>query len=474
MLNFRNIPLIAPIMKKNLLVVFLASFLAFTSQAQTTLTLDSTVLNYETVIGGIDIPWEITWGPDNWIWMTERFGRVSRVNPDNGQQDVILDISGTVYQASESGLLGLEFHPQWPDSNYVFIAYTYGDFFNITERMERYEYNGTSLVNPMTIVDGIAGNTTHDGCRILALSDGTLILTTGDAQNTPFSQNLNSLNGKVLRYNPDGSIPADNPIAGSPVFSWGHRNAQGLWEHNGIIYCSEHGPSNDDEFHILEKGRNYGWPNVEGMCNLSSEIAFCNDSNVVEPLVVWTPTIAPSDIIWYDHPSIPEWQNSILMTVLKDKELIKLELNGSGDQVMSQTAYLSNQFNRLRDICVSPTGAVYIATNGSSWSNNNPNSHSIIKIWNDNFSQVGVGEYDFSKEALTLMPNPAEGDVSLRFTPGLVGAQVSVIDVTGKQVAAFQVSAETMPFERGELAAGTYYVKVQSEYGQITESLVLR
>jgi len=457
-------------MKKFLLSAIVCVF-GYSAMAQTTFTLDSTVLEQTTVITGIDIPWEITWGPDDMIWTTERYGRVSRIDPVTGAQDVVLDISSTVYQASESGLLGLAFHPDFTNSSYVYLVYTYGSFSNIRERMVRYEYNGTSLVNPFTMIEDIVGNTTHIGSRLLVLPDNTIIMTTGDAQNPVWSQDITEMTGKVLRFNLDGTIPADNPFAGSPVYSWGHRNAQGLWLHNNILYCSEHGPSNDDELHIIMKGRNYGWPNVEGYCNTTSEMAFCADSNVVEPLAVWTPTIAPSDIIWYDNPAIPEWNNSLLMTVLKDKRLIRFKFNATGDMVTSEDDFLVNQFGRLRDICIGPDGSVYIATNGNSWSNTNPFSHSIIKLRPINPNSVEEVE---NEQEFHLMPNPASSHVVLAVTNGLLGETAQVYDVTGKSVLEVKLTEYNTTINCSALPAGTYYVRLSTAKGNWNETLIVR
>ena len=145
-------------------------------------------------------------------------------------------------------------------------------------------------------------------------------MTTGDAQQQPQAQNPASLNGKILRLNLDGTIPANNPTPGSPVYTLGHRNPQGLVQlPNGRIYSSEHGPNNDDEINQIEAGRNYGWPNVEGYCDLPAEATFCAANNVREPLTVWTPTIAPAGLTYYDHPAIPGWRGSLLLAVLKDQ-----------------------------------------------------------------------------------------------------------------------------------------------------------
>ena len=355
--------------------------LSFNAQAQTTVNIGSTTVEIETIYTGLDIPWEIIYGPDGYIWTTERKGIISRIDPVAQTKTVILNIVSSVYQNSESGLLGMVLHPNFATNPEVFIAYTYGTFSNLREKLVKYTFNGTNLVNPVVILDNIIGNTTHNGSRLLILPDNTLLFSTGDAQNQLFPQDMNDLNGKLLRINLDGTIPADNPMAGNPVFSLGHRNVQGLLLHpNGKIYMSEHGASTDDEFQVAEMGRNYGWPNVEGFCNSSNEQTFCTANNVKEPLLVWTPTIAPSDLVFYQNAAFPEFNNKILMTVLKDKKLIAMQLNETGTAVLSQTHYLTNQYGRLRDICVGAQKEIYLATNGSSWSNTNPNTHSIIVI----------------------------------------------------------------------------------------------
>lgn len=386
------------------------------AKTQTTYNLDSTVLTARDVIDSIDIPWEIIWGTDNHIWMTERFGRVSRIDPNTGQQSVLLDISPQVYQQAESGLLGMALHPDFSNQPYVYLVYTYlSGGVTILERLVRYSYNGVALVSPLTLLDNIPGNGTHNGSRLIFLPDTTLLMTTGDAQNQASPQNVNSMNGKVLRLTASGAVPADNPDPSSYVWTWGHRNAQGLWlAPNGHIYCSEHGPTTDDELHIIEKGRNYGWPTVAGYCDSPPELTFCSDSNVVEPLAAWTPTIAPGDIIWYDHPAIPEFENRLLMTVLKDKKLVVFGFNAAGDVVTQESHYLTNQFGRLRDICVSPDGKIYLATNGASWSNTNPFTHKIIELHNAAYQVPSALAASPNPVSVEIWPNPIQAGQSLQ------------------------------------------------------------
>jgi len=374
---------------KRHLIVCLVCFTSLNTFAQ--ITVGNTTLQVREVIGNLDIPWEIKWGYDGFIWMTERPGIVSRVNVETGEKNVILDIQNTVYSGNnEAGLLGMEFHPEFSTNHILFMTYTFIQGNQIKERLSSFTYNVNSetLENEQILLNNINGYTTHIGSRILALEDLTILISTGDAQDQPASQDVDELTGKILRMdiseNNFGGIPADNPIPNSYVWSWGHRNAQGLeLAPNGIIYSSEHGPTTDDELNILVPNRNYGWPYVQGFCDEPTETDFCEQNNVVEPLVNWTPTIAPSDIIWYDHPAIPEFQNTLLMTVLKNKMLVRFEFSEDGQSVTNQTEFFQYEWGRLRDICVSPDGKIYLATNGNTWPSQPPNE--IIELSNANY-----------------------------------------------------------------------------------------
>ena len=386
----------------------------------------STTLEEREVVNGLDVPWEIKWGPDSgngedFLWVTERSGIVSRINVETGEKHVILDIQNNVWDSNEAGLLGMEIHPDFNNgAPFVFLAYTYLSG-GAQEKIVYYEYDfiADELINEVILLDGLDGNSTHIGCRLMALDDLTMLITTGDAQEWDLSQDIDELTGKTLRININmndgqggatfGTAPADNPVfdgVTSLVWSWGHRNAQGLaMGPNGTIYSSEHGPSNDDELNILTAGNNYGWPNVQGECDNNwvdyyyaseltsnySETDYCNDNNIVE--AIWTSgstTIAPSDIIWYNHPSIPEFQNTLLMTVLKDKMLVRFEFYDDGQEMVNYTEFFNNEWGRLRDICVSPDGKIYLATNGYSWPSQGPNE--IIELYNPNFDYTVIEE----------------------------------------------------------------------------------
>jgi glucose/arabinose dehydrogenase len=336
-------------------------------------------LTTETLVSNLNFPWEILWGPDNFIWVTERQGKVSRVNPQTGQVIPVATIAEVASTTNFNGLLGMALHPQFSTNPFVYLIYNY---FSTTgqylEKIVRFTYDGTTLTSPMTLVDGIigkiGGDFIHNGSRLMIGPDMKLYATTGDAnQRFDFPQNPNSLNGKVLRVNLDGSIPSDNPF-GNAVWAIGQRNPQGLVFANDKLYSSMHGETTNDEINIIEKGRNYGWPFVEGFCDLPAEQTFCAANNVVEPIYAWTPTIAPSGLDFYNNNYIAQWKNSLLLAVLKDKKMIQLKLNDNGSAIDGVHEFFVNQFGRLRDIAISPDGKVYICTD------NGNNSDKIIVV----------------------------------------------------------------------------------------------
>lgn len=317
------------------------------------------------LVSNLSYPWEIAWGPDNHIWMTERGGKISRVNPATGVVTPLLTIS-EVKTNGEGGLLGLVLHPNFNSTPQIFVAYDYMNGSNYMEKVVRYTYNGTTLTDPQLIIDNIKAAVNHNGCRLLITADQKLFISTGDALDQTTPLNTGAINGKILRLNLDGSIPSDNPIANSPVWSYGHRNPQGLVFANNRLYSSEHGPDSDDEINIIEKGRNYGWPTVKGYCDAGTEQTYCTANNVREPLKIWTPTIAPSGIDYYDNDLIPQWKHSLLLATLKGSRLVQLRLNEARTGIDSVGEFYVNKYGRMRDVCISPEGKVYVCTSNGS------------------------------------------------------------------------------------------------------------
>jgi glucose/arabinose dehydrogenase len=320
-----------------------------------------TEIEIQVLTQNLTYPWELVWGPDNTLWMTEKGGRVSRVNPSNGLLAPLITISDVISKG-EGGLLGMAIHPNFSVNPHVFVVYNYDKSGVYTEKIVRFTYSGSTLINPIIILDNIPAASYHNGSRLLISPDLKLIVTTGDAGNTMSSQSINSLSGKVLRLNLDGSIPTDNPILGNPLWTIGHRNAQGLVYANGKLYSSEHGPDKDDEINILIKNRNYGWPTVNGFCNENAEIVFCSTNNVVEPLISWTPTLAVSGMDFYDNGPITQLKKSLILATLKDQTLYQLKLNSVGDKIEETKELLRGTYGRLRDVCVGADGKIYVIT----------------------------------------------------------------------------------------------------------------
>ena len=320
--------------------------------------------------------WEMIWGPDNHIWFTERDGKISKMNPTTGA--IVFSASiNEVVSSGEGGLLGMALHPDFLNNGLLYVVYNYNSSNGYREKLVRYTFSNNSITNPTTLIENISASGIHNGSRVRVVNESTgtkIYFTTGDASNSTIAQDVNAKNGKVLRLNADGTIPADNPFAGNPVWSYGHRNPQGLIFVNNKLYESEHGPNIEDEVNIIEKGRNYGWPNVNGPCD-RSETSFCTANNIKEP--IWSSgdnTIAVCGIDYYNNDKIPSWKNSILMTTLKDASLRLLKLSSDGNSVVSTSIFFKGKYGRLRDICISPAGNVYICTS------NGGNDDKIIEI----------------------------------------------------------------------------------------------
>ncbi len=328
-------------------------------------------VDVKVLASGLEHVWEIIWSNDK-LWITQRSGKISQLDPATGQVKDILAIND-VESRGEGGLLGMALHPDFNITPEVFVVYNYLAGGAYKEKVVKYTFNGTTLVNPQILIADIAASNIHNGSRLLISADNKLFITTGDASVKTNAQDISSLNGKILRINLDGSIPSDNPFPQNPVWTFGHRNAQGLVFAKGRLYSSEHGPNNDDEINTIEKGRNYGWPNVEGKCNLPGEIEFCSTNNIVEPIYNWTPTLAVCGMQYYDKDLIPQFKNSLLLCTLKQSTLYQLKLNNEGNAIQGINEIISGTYGRLRSICIALDGKIYVGTS-------NGNNDKIIVI----------------------------------------------------------------------------------------------
>lgn len=338
----------------------------FSQPVEATLQLDKTTLGISTIASDLNVPWEIVWGPDNQIWFTEQSGTISKVDPHTGVKKLLLTIPD-VYRQRTLGLLGMAIHPD-KDKPYVFVDYTHlNKDSSIVSRLVRYTYTADTLKDPLLLIE-LPGNTGHNGSRVAISPDGKVLLSTGDAARDQNAPDTASRNGKVLRLNTDGTVPADNPYPGNYMWSRGHRNIQGLvFTDKGQLFASEHGDATDDELNRIEKSGYYGWARIEGYADRPDEKAHADSFPFVAPLKAWTPTIAPAGIDYYASGKIPEWKNSLLLGTLKAASLHVIHLNDAQDSVTAEEVLFAGTYGRLRDLCVSPEGDVYIATSNRDW-----------------------------------------------------------------------------------------------------------
>jgi len=269
------------------------------------------------VARGLDTVWSLAWDPEGRLWFTERPGRLTRLGEAPRQ------VAGVV-EGGEGGLMGLEIDPQ----GRVFVMYTGAS----DNRVVRLEPDGSQTV----LVDGIAKANIHNGGRLRFGPGGALLAATGDAARPELAQDAASLNGKVLRLDPEAG--------GAAVFTTGHRNVQGLCTADGALFATEHGPDRGDEINVLRAGDDGGWPATVG-----------------NGIRNYTPTIAPAGCAVYSAGLIPQWRGSLLFVTLKGRDLRRLTLGPDGAVTGEEVLY-DGQFGRLRDVSVGPDGAVYLAT----------------------------------------------------------------------------------------------------------------
>ena len=486
--------------------------------------LASETFTMRTIIANQRMPHDLVYGPDGNIWYTERFaGRVSFVSPVTGIKRTVLTLGSQMVQAGgQDGLMGLALHPQFLlGKPYVYISYTYQSLSSTVRktRIQRYTYNLQTQVleSPVTILQDIPGSNDHNSARIAIGPDVKLYYSVGDMGAGQFdninrpnnAQNLTIYEGKILRLNtePDGSgswIPADNPF-GNAVYSFGHRNPQGLvWGNvNGvdILFSDEHGPFSDDEINIIDGGRNYGWPNVIGWCDgnyngrttggytIVNEQNNCITLNAKEPLrslfpvtnppsggdnMLW-PSVGPSGSDFYGNITIPGWQNSLLVANLKRGTVSRYKLSSDGQSIISDTIHYFRGLGRFRDVVVSPDGLkIYVACD-SSGSTSGPtgnvtttpaNPGSILEFT----YQVPPGAKSFNEllteskpqedKSIDVYPNPAT-DYFVVYNYKLAKTQVLLYDVSGKLIKNMQSKDLTTRVDVSKLANGVYILTIK-------------
>lgn len=325
----------------------------------------------ETIASGLDHPWSLAFLPDGRVLATERAGRLRVIGA--GKAPGSITGVPAVYEASQGGLFDVVLHPQFASNGILYLSYAAGTPKANFTRITRARLAGNALVDQKIIFEVSPPKNTpvHYGGRMAFLADGTLAMTVGDGFDfREQAQRLESGLGKIIRINDDGSIPADNPFVGKKgaqpsIWSYGHRNEQGLAfdAATGRLYEHEHGPQGGDEVNIITRGGNYGWPiATKGMDYSGASISpFKTYKGMIDGIVVWVPSIAPSGLAVYRGAMFPEMTGDLLVGALAAQELRRVDLDGAG-KVVGQQRIFPEIAARVRDVRVAPDGAIWVTT----------------------------------------------------------------------------------------------------------------
>ncbi|MCA1577690.1 MAG: PQQ-dependent sugar dehydrogenase [Acidobacteria bacterium] len=322
---------------------------------------ESVRFKVEKVAGGLQVPWSIVWTPDGRMIFTERPGRV-RVIENGTLRPQPLFVVPDVEESGESGLMAVAVHPQFSTNRFIYLAYTYSSG-GSSVRVVRYREAPEGFADRKVIIEDIPAARFHAGCRIGFGPDEKLYVTTGDAGSRELAQRMDSLAGKTLRLNDDGSVPQDNPFVGqqnarSEIWSLGHRNAQGMdWQPgSNLMFQTEHGPSGfdgpegGDEVNVVERGKNYGWPTVHHKQMRAG---------MEPPLLEYTPACAPASGAFYNGSAFPQFKGNFFLGCLRGERLIRVVLDGR--RVVSQEDLIKD-YGRIREVAEGPDGNLYFST----------------------------------------------------------------------------------------------------------------
>ena len=315
---------------------------------------DGIELGIQTVIQNLEVPWSLAFAPDGRLFITERPGRV-RIYRDGELLPTPALVLNDVRAEAESGLMGIALHPSFSTTRFVYLLYTADTAGGARNRLVRYRETNNTLADRAVLLDNIPAASIHDGGRIRFGPDGRLYLTMGDAAMASLAQSLSTLAGKILRLNDDGSAASGNPF-GSEIWSYGHRNPQGLdWDPaNGQLWATEHGQTGNDELNLIQRGRNYGWPVIEGGTTRP---------DMETPILSFSPSIAPSGGSFYTGSRMPGLRNNFFFATLTGRHIHRVQLTPDRNRVQGAERWLQNQFGRIRDIVSGPDGALYFCTN---------------------------------------------------------------------------------------------------------------
>lgn len=327
----------------------------------------------EVIAKNLYVPWAIDISDEGKIYFTERSGAVRIIENGKLNPQPLITFSSPFVSQGEGGLMGIALDPNFSNNHYIYVMHSYLESNQIYNRIVRLVENNNIASIDQIILDKIPGGGIHNGGRIKIGPDKKLYIATGDAGNPALAQDPTSTAGKILRIELDGSIPKDNPIINSPIYSLGHRNPQGLaWNSKNVLYASEHGQSAHDEINIIQPGANYGWPIVQGN-EESTEVM------IQKPLIhSGEDTWAPSGITFINQGP---WKGKLLVATLRGQQLLSISMNGNGTVVKNVESWLKNEYGRLREVIQGRDGSIYLTTsNKDGRGNPDINDDRIIRL----------------------------------------------------------------------------------------------
>lgn len=314
---------------------------------------DGTRFLVETYLRNLVVPWGMAFAPDGRLFITERPGRVRIASGGQLLASPALTLDD-VSAVSESGLLGITLHPDFGSNHFVYIVYTARADGRTVNRLARYREVNNTLAERAVLFDNIPAAPVHNGSRVKFGPDGFLYLTMGDAAAASLAQDLGSYAGKIFRIREDGTSAPGNPFS-SPIFSYGHRNPQGIDFHplTSELWETEHGPTGFDEVNRIRAGANYGWPEITGAESRAG---------MERPVLFYTPSIAPSGMAFYRGTRVPAFTNNLFFGTLAGTHLHRVRLNAAGTEVVGEERLLERVYGRIRDVVSGPDGFLYFST----------------------------------------------------------------------------------------------------------------
>lgn len=325
------------------------------------------------VAEGLEYPWSLAFLPNGEMLVTEKVGRLRMIR--DGEL-INYDVRGVpdVYLAGQGGLFDVVIDPAFDKNETIYLSFSKGTSGNNSLSVVRARLDGSTLLDVTTILEVRPGKNTphHFGGRMVFLPDGTLLVTSGDGFDyRQHAQRKDSMLGKLLRINTDGTVPADNPFINSEraedaVYSYGHRNPQAIVvAADGRIWLHEHGPKGGDELNIITAGRNYGWPAITYGMDYSGAFVspFTEAEGMEQPVIHWTPSIAPAGMAEYQGEAFPSWRGNLFVAALAEKSVRRVVLDN--DTVTEQETMFTDLDARIRDVRVGPDGFLYLLTDAN-------------------------------------------------------------------------------------------------------------